>query len=206
MQRIIHPPKREVFEARVRQLCTRAWTRKVMRAWDICGEVHVKPRTDGSLYYNHPRAAAWILIQIAHVHDPRRIIQALLHDTGEEKVNPFTSDDVEREFNDAVITSEHRAITKLPNQHPREYSAQVFSGGIKLVIVKFCDRLHNHWTLEACDFEKQNRIIADTWMYYYPYNGEYKEFLKGASKKDRQTIDFLWELINEAIEELLAKR
>lgn len=207
MQRITKPPTREEFEARVKTFCTKVWLKKVMRAWDKCGEVHIKKREDKSAYRDHPRAATWILIEEIGIRDPRLIILELLHDTGEEKEGiPFVYQDVEEEYKDFFLTCGHKAITKLPGQLPQDYTRQVFVGGIKVVIVKFGDRLHNVRTLSACKPAKQDRIIFDTWMYYFPYTDEYKHFLKGASKKDIKTLDLLWELINTAIEELLAKR
>lgn len=178
-----------------------------MRAWDICGEIHGDIRADGSTYCDHPRAAAWILIKEIGIRDPRLLILELLHDTGEvKKGRPFTCEDVAAEFKDDFLTMGHKAITKLPDQHPRDYTAQVFAGGVKVAIVKFADRLHNHRTLSACDREKQDRIITDTWMYYYPYSGYYKAFLQGTSRRERKSIDSLWELIQAAITELLATR
>lgn len=204
---ITTPPTREEFEAEIKTFLTRAWQKKVMRAWDICGEVHQKKREDQSSYCDHPRSAAWILIKEIGIRDPRLIILELLHDTGEEKDGiPFTFEDVEREYRDPFLTMGHKAITKLPGQPPIEYTAQVFAGGIKVVIVKFGDRLHNVRTLGVCKPAKQDRIIFDTWMYYFPYTEEYKHLLEGASKKDIQTLDTLWELINKAIDELLAKQ
>lgn len=208
MQRIVIPPSREEFEARVRTFCTKAWVKKIMRAWDICGEIHDQgePREDGSFYRDHPRASAWILVDVG-VRDPRMILEELIHDTGEEKEGkPLTWQEVARIFKDSLLGQYHKAITKLDGQSPRKYTLQVFSGGIKVVIIKFGDRLHNVRTLAACKRKKQDRIIADTLMYYNPDSEEYQNLLKGASEEDRRTIRLLWQLILEAIDELLEDR
>lgn len=207
MPRIVLPPTREEFKRRVRTFCSKAWVGRLMNAWDVCEEVHIQKRQDGSRYCDHPRAAAWILIQEIGVLDPWIIILELLHDTGEEKEGvPLTYEDVEQRFGVSRLADGHRAITKLEGQEPSEYTRQVFAGGIKVIIAKFGDRLHNMRTLGACPLDKQDRIIVDTWMYYYPYNMEYTRFLHSASKREREIIDLLWELIIEAIDELLAAR
>lgn len=205
MQRIVLPPSREEFEARVKSFCTKTWLKRVMFAWEKCEEVHSYARDDGSRYYYHPQASAWILIEIG-IRDPRLIILALLHDTGEEKKDPFTYEDVARVYNDKFLTHGHKAITKLPGQEPADYTRQVFAGGVKVVIVKFADRLHNLRTLSACRPEKQDRIILDTWIYYYPHSGDYTEFLKSASRKEREIVDLLWSLITDELSILMMSK
>ena len=178
-----------------------------MNAWDVCEEVHIQKRQDGSHYCDHPRAAAWILIEEIGVRDPWIIMLELLHDTGEEKEGvPLTYENIEKRFGVPKLADGHKAITKLEGQEPSEYTQQVFAGGIKVIIAKFGDRLHNVRTLEACSREKQDRIILDTWMYYYPYSATYKKFLQLASQRERAIVDHLWELIADGIEELQARR
>lgn len=208
MQYIVIPPSREEFEARMKKLFSRSWVKKIMRGWDLCGEIHdqERPRTDGSHYKDHPRACAWILIE-AGVRDPRMILEALLHDTGEVKEGtPLTWQDVERIFKDTLLGQYHKAITKPLGQSPMKYTLQVFSGGVKLVIIKFGDRLHNVRTLEACDIHKQDRILADTLMFYNPDNEYYQNLLKNASAEDTRILRALWQAILEAIDELLDRR
>jgi GTP pyrophosphokinase len=206
MQRIVIPPTREEFEAKVRTFCTKTWFKRVMFAWEKCEEIHAYAREDGSRYYHHPWASAWILIIEVGIRDPRLIILELLHDTGEEKKDPFTYEDVERVYRDEFLTLGHKAITKLPGQPPAEYTRQVFAGGVKVVIVKFADRLHNLRTLRACDPDKQKRVMIDTWIYYYPHSGDYVKFLESASKKEKETIDLLWSLIVDELNILMMSK
>lgn len=203
MQRITSPPSREEFEARMAELFYPEAVAEIMRGWDWCGYYHNGQfREDKSPYEDHPRAAAWILVEELGVRDPETITLTLIHDICEVKHRRKpTHREVCKAFGYRVAYK-LAALTKTPGQDVAEYSRQVFAGGTKAVIAKFGDRLHNLRTLGACDPKKQKRILLDTWIYYYPDSGSYKLLFHNVSPKDRGIIDALWNHMTEAGSEL----
>ena len=208
MQRIILPPSREEFKTCLesKHFYPEA-VDMTMLAWDWCGEWHAgQPREDGSEYCDHPRAAAWILLQETAVTDPETITLACLHDVGEVRHRtPPTHAEICRAFS-YRIAYKLEALTKYPGQDVLEYTHQVFAGGTKVLIAKFADRLHNLRTLSACSRDKQDRVMSDTWVYYYPDAGIYQDFFPTMSPKDGKIISRLWGLMEEAMNELQATR
>lgn len=202
MQRIVLPPSREEFKAFIEPLFFPEAGEVVMKAWDWCGEWHGDQplRQDGSNYQDHPRAAAWILLREIGVKDPETIVITLLHDVGEVKhKKPPTHEELCEHFG-YRIAYKVEALTKAPGEDVETYSRQVFAeGGTKGVIAKFADRLHNLRTLGACPIEKRVRIIADTWIHYDPFTGNYKNFFHDVSPNDEARIQLLWRLMKKAI-------
>lgn len=207
MHGIIQPPTREEF---LECILTKGFypeaIKLTMRAWDWCGKYHAgQPREDKSDYPDHPRSAAWILLQEIGEKNPETIILALLHDVCEiHHRRPPSHRKICKIFG-YPIAYKLKALTKTPGQPVQEYSRQVFFGGGKVVIAKFADRLHNLRTLGVCDADKQKRIINDTRIYYYPFTGSYKEFFHEVSIRDVEKIQRLWAMMEVVMLELEKK-
>ncbi len=125
-------------------------------------------RDDGSRYFDHPKAAAWIYIYELGGRDPRAIILLLLHDISEDAylLSPYRIG-----LNLGKKTAlDVRAVTKLPKgkETTEEYMARVIAQGPWAILAKLCDRLHNLRSLFGCTEEKRLSQIAETKKYHLP--------------------------------------
>ena len=125
-------------------------------------------RDDGSRYFDHPKAAAWIYIDELGQRDPRVIINLLLHDISEDAylLSPYR---IARNFG-PEIALDVRALTKLPKgkESTAEYMERIIQRGAFAIIAKIIDRLHNLRTLGTCTPEKRLRQIAETKEFHIP--------------------------------------
>jgi len=119
-------------------------------------------RDDGSRYFDHPKATAWIYINELNGRDPQITIDSLLHDVPEDTylLSFFR---ISWNFGEE-IAKDLRAITKLPKgkETIEEYFQRVVARGPKLVLVKLCDRLHNLRCLASCSVDKIAKQLAET--------------------------------------------
>ncbi len=125
-------------------------------------------RDDGTRYFDHPKAAAWIYINEFGGRDPELIINILLHDLSEDAylLSPYRialNFGVERAL-------DVRALTKLPKgkETTDEYLSRVAARGPRVVFAKLCDRLHNLRNLDATSPEKRIKTIVETREYHIP--------------------------------------
>lgn len=132
-------------------------------------------RKSGEPYIEHPLHTAFILTQIKA--DTSTIIAGLLHDVPEETT--YTIDDVRENFGEEVAFLVE-GITKLGKikyrgiERYRENLKKMFlavADDIRIIYIKFCDRLHNLRTLEALPENKQQRIAQETLEIYAPIAG-----------------------------------
>ncbi|MCS7023239.1 MAG: bifunctional (p)ppGpp synthetase/guanosine-3',5'-bis(diphosphate) 3'-pyrophosphohydrolase [Bryobacteraceae bacterium] len=130
-------------------------------------------RKNGDPYILHPIAVAEILAEDSL--DLVCLQTALLHDVVEdEKVK---IEDVRRIFGEEVARCVD-GVTKLGRlKHANREERQVESlrkmllamtKDLRVIIVKFADRLHNLYTLEALPRDRQERIAAETLEIYVP--------------------------------------
>jgi len=125
-------------------------------------------RDDGSRYFDHPKATAWIYIDELGGRDPRVIKDALLHDLSEDSylLSPYRIS-----LNLGVeVALDVRALTKLPRgkETVEEYLLRVIARGAWAILVKLCDRLHNLRTLGGRTREKREQQIEETQQYHLP--------------------------------------
>ncbi|MFA5029708.1 MAG: RelA/SpoT family protein [Patescibacteria group bacterium] len=142
-------------------------------AYDFAQEAHRgQKRASGEDYIIHCLATAQKLAEMNL--DLSTIIAGLLHDIPED--TKLTLQDIEKNFG-AEIARLVEGITKLGKIKYRgleryaENLRKMFvamSDDIRVILIKFADRLHNLKTLEALAPEKQLRIAKETLEIYAP--------------------------------------
>jgi len=130
-------------------------------------------RKSGDPYFDHCFEVAKILADLRM--DPNTIMAGLLHDVVED--TGFTIEDVEEQFGDGVSQLVD-GVTKLGDikfKSRQEKQAGNFrkmllsvAEDIRVIIIKFADRLHNMRTLEYLPQVKQRRIAIETRDVYAP--------------------------------------
>ena len=132
-------------------------------------------RRTGEPYIQHSLHTAFLLAQIKA--DADTVIAGILHDVPEDTER--TLEDVKKEFGEEVA-SLVEGITKLSKikyrgvQRYRESLRKMFlamSKDLRVILIKFCDRLHNLRTLDALPKEKRLRIANETMEIYAPIAG-----------------------------------
>lgn len=145
-------------------------------AYDFANRAHQgQVRKNGEPYINHPLHTAYLLAEMKA--DLATVTAGLLHDVPED--TDFTIEDVEKNFGEEVANLV-RGVTKLGKikyrgiERYRENLKKMFlamTSDIRIVFIKFCDRLHNLRTLESLPEEKRRRIAKETLEIYAPIAG-----------------------------------
>lgn len=144
------------------------------KAYHFTDEAHCdQKRKEGTPYISHPLAVAEILADM-HL-DEKAIIAGLLHDTIED--TETTADDIRAIFGEDVaflVT----ALTKLSRMELKSFQdaqAENFrkmflamSEDVRVIMIKFADRLHNMKTLQFMAVHKQKKIAGETLDIYAP--------------------------------------
>ncbi|MDP3725019.1 MAG: RelA/SpoT family protein [Nanoarchaeota archaeon] len=153
----------------------------IQKAYDFAKHAHEgQERKSGDPYFVHcfetaKMVARWGLD--AHV-----VSAALLHDTAEDTKHALKK--VEEEFG-KEIASLVDGVTKLGHFKYREEERRwrkdgdhvadnfrklifALSEDIRVIFIKFADRLHNMKTLDALPQEKRNRVALETYEIYAP--------------------------------------
>jgi len=140
----------------------------VRKAFRMAVEAHKKVRRkSGEPFVMHPIAVAMIAAKEIGL-GRTSIIAALLHDTVED--TSTTLDDIRESFGEDVakIIDGLTKIEKIPSE---KSSAQaetlkkiIFSLTIdvRIILIKFADRLHNMRTLGSMPSHKQMRVVSET--------------------------------------------
>ncbi|MFA7653765.1 MAG: RelA/SpoT family protein [Candidatus Magasanikbacteria bacterium] len=163
----------------------------VRSAYDFAFQAHTgQTRKSGELYINHPLAAAHILTTMRI--EPSIIAAALLHDVPED--TKITLEEIEKKFG-KDIASIVKGITKLGTLKYRGIERYIenlrkmfvaMAEDVRVMIVKFADRVHNLMTLEAHQPNKRYRIALESLEIYAPIAnrlgmGEFKGMLEDLS-------------------------
>lgn len=130
-------------------------------------------RADGQPYITHPIEVAGILV--GQNMDMICLTTALLHDVLED--TECTAEDIRKTFGDRVLTCVE-GVTKIgkikfysrEDRQAESVRKMLLSmvSDIRVIIVKFADRLHNIRTLGNLPREKQVRIAQETLEIYCP--------------------------------------
>jgi GTP pyrophosphokinase len=142
-------------------------------AYDFAAKAHEgQKRASGEPYIIHPAETA---ITLAKLRLPENIIVAgLLHDVPEDTA--YTLEDIKKEFGDDVA-SMVSGITKLGKIKYRGMDRYVenlrkmfvaMASDIRVILIKFADRLHNLSTLDALPARKRVRIALESLEIYAP--------------------------------------
>lgn len=144
------------------------------KAYHFSSEAHCsQKRSEGSPYIKHPLEVASILADMKM--DVASISAGLLHDTVED--TGTTTEDLRIIFGKeiAFIVKSLTKLSKVEFQTKKEAQAENFrkmllamSEDVRVILIKFADRLHNMRTLEFLPPNKQQRIAAETLEIYAP--------------------------------------
>ncbi|OGH73766.1 MAG: hypothetical protein A3C90_01205 [Candidatus Magasanikbacteria bacterium RIFCSPHIGHO2_02_FULL_51_14] len=151
----------------------KADTEMIRLAYDFAANAHAgQTRKSGEPYIEHPLAAAHILANMRI--DPVIVIAALLHDVPED--TDVTLEEIEKNFGPDVA-SLVGGITKLGKLKYRGVERYIenlrkmfvaMAEDVRVMIIKFADRIHNLQTLDALPPQKQYRIALESLEIYAP--------------------------------------
>ncbi len=146
----------------------------VARAFKLCYKAHYGvTRSSGEPYYLHPLEVATIVIKEIGI-DDLSVAAALLHDTVED--TEVTLEDISREFGPQV-RSLIDGLTKISGvfQNKGVKQAEAFmklllsmAEDLRVVMIKFADRLHNMRTIQHLARNKQLSIATETMELFAP--------------------------------------
>jgi GTP pyrophosphokinase/guanosine-3',5'-bis(diphosphate) 3'-pyrophosphohydrolase len=146
----------------------------ISRAFKLCYASHkgIK-RASGEPYYYHPVAVAKIISSEINIDDVS-VVAALLHDTVEDTT--VTLDDIREQFGD-VVAHLIDGVTKISGVFKSRDTKQAetfmklllsMAEDIRVVLMKFADRLHNMRTIQHLPREKQLQKATETMELYAP--------------------------------------
>jgi GTP diphosphokinase / guanosine-3',5'-bis(diphosphate) 3'-diphosphatase len=147
----------------------------IVRAFTLSLDAHKNDlRASGEPYFYHPYEVAMIVAKEIPLDDVS-VASALLHDVVEDTT--FDLKDIRAEFGDAVadIVDGATKITDIFRSHEvtqaESYRKLLLSmvNDIRVMLIKFADRLHNMRTLEYLPPEKQLRLARETLDIYAPF-------------------------------------
>lgn len=151
-------------------------TSSLNRAYLFAEEAHRgQLRKNGEPYIQHPLHTAYILAEIKS--DLATVTAGILHDVPED--TDKTIEEVKENFGPEVYNLV-KGVTKLGKikyrgiERYRENLKKMFlamANDLRVISIKFCDRVHNLRTLENLPPEKQKRITQETLEIYAPIAG-----------------------------------
>ncbi|MFA6486338.1 MAG: RelA/SpoT family protein [Candidatus Magasanikbacteria bacterium] len=163
----------------------------IQLAYEFADSAHAgQKRKSGELYISHPLATAYILATMRI--DPNIVVASLMHDIPEDTA--VTLADIEKNFS-KDIASMIAGITKLGTLKYRgverylENLRKMFvamAEDVRVMIIKFADRIHNLTTLDSLPPNKRHRIAWESLEIYAPIAnrlgmGEFKGMLEDLS-------------------------
>lgn len=149
----------------------------VLKAYRLAEQFHEgQKRSSGEPYLTHPLAVAHLIADLNI--DGASIAAGLLHDILED--TPLSLRDLHRDFPNDVckivegVTKITRIKFATKSQAQTENLRKLFlamAHDIRVVLVKFCDRLHNMRTLKYLPEEKRKAIAQETLDIFAPLAG-----------------------------------
>lgn len=147
----------------------------IRKAFDFALEAHKNDlRASGEPYFDHPYEVAMIIAKEIPLDDVS-VASALLHDVLED--TEITYETLVQHFNPTIaeivdgVTKIGGVIRDHDASQAENYRKLLLSmvKDIRVILVKFADRLHNMRTLEFLSREKQIRIAKETMQIYVPF-------------------------------------
>ncbi|MFI5252447.1 MAG: RelA/SpoT family protein [Bacteroidota bacterium] len=147
----------------------------IRRAFDFSYDAHKKDlRASGEPFFNHPYEVAMIVAKEIPL-DDISVAAALMHDVAEDTT--YEIKDIRAEFGDTIanITDGATKISDIFKSHEvtqaENYRKMLLSmvDDIRVMLLKFADRLHNMRTLEFLPKDKQQRLAKETLDIYAPF-------------------------------------
>ena len=147
----------------------------IEKAFRFCVSAHsLDLRASGEPYYTHPAEVAAIVAREVRLDDVS-VAAALLHDVVED--TEFTLKDIQEEFG-ADVAQIVDGVTKISDVFKSHEVRQAASyrklllsmaSDVRVILVKFADRLHNMRTLQFLAEHKQKRMAQETLDIYAPF-------------------------------------
>jgi guanosine-3',5'-bis(diphosphate) 3'-pyrophosphohydrolase len=146
----------------------------IERAFKLCFLSHDGlTRASGEPYYMHPVAVARIIAEEINIDDVS-VAAALLHDTVED--TEVSLQDIDKEFGETVCylidgLTKISGVFKAKNVKQAETFMKLLitmAEDLRVVLIKFADRLHNMRTLHHLPRQKQMAIATETIELYAP--------------------------------------
>ena len=204
----------------------------IEKAYDFSLKAHEgQKRLSGEPYFNHVFEVVKILAGLKM--SPTTIAAGFLHDTIEDKRT--TESEIKKEFGDEILFLV-KGVTKLDKVKYQGSERHIESlrkffvataQDIRILIIKFADRLHNMRTLKYLPEEKQKRIALETLEMYapladrlsirmvareledlafmYAYPKEYAETVKLLKSKEKESLPYL-EKFTKSVKKALAEQ
>ncbi|MFA6520313.1 MAG: RelA/SpoT family protein [Candidatus Paceibacterota bacterium] len=145
----------------------------IRKAYAYAAKAHEgQKRMSGEPYFIHAHEVAKILVKLEM--DTQTIAAGLLHDVLED--TKITEEEIKKEFGDDILFL-IKGVTKLGTLKYRGHERHVESlrkffiamaNDLRVVIIKFADRLHNLRTLEHVREDKRYRIALESIEVYAP--------------------------------------
>ncbi|MFQ5865404.1 MAG: RelA/SpoT family protein [bacterium] len=159
---------------RLKRYSPKADTGMLLKAFDFSYEAHKDQlRNSGEPYFVHCVEVARILADLKM--DSTTIAGGLLHDVAED--TGITIDEVEESFGpeiallvDGVTKISELRFDSLEERQAENFRKMILSmvKDIRVILIKFADRLHNMRTIEHLPRKKQKRIAIETRDVYAP--------------------------------------
>lgn len=179
----------------------------IKKAFEFAIEAHKHDlRASGEPYFTHPFEVAMIVAEEFPL-DDTTIVATLLHDVAED--TDFDVELIAKEFGKEAAEIVD-GVTKISGifrgqeiTQAENYRKLLLSmiKDVRVILVKFADRLHNMRTLEFVSPDKQRRIAQETLEIYAPFAHRF-----GLGKVKWELEDLAFKYLNrEAYEELARK-
>jgi len=179
----------------------------IKKAFQLSYESHKNDfRASGEPYFNHPYEVAMIVAREIPL-DYISVVSALLHDVVED--SDISLAFIAKEFNDEIAEIVD-GVTKIGGvfkgqeiTQAENYRKLLLSmvKDVRVILVKFADRLHNMRTLEFVHPQKQRRIAKETLEIYAPFA---HRFGLGVLKWEMEDLAFKY-LNKEAYDDIANK-
>lgn len=179
----------------------------ITRAFKFAYEAHKNDkRASGEPFISHPYDVALILAKEIPL-DAISIVAALLHDVVED--TKFTIKDIKAEFGEEIAEIVNGA-TKIEGMFENYEMKQVESykkmllsmtSDIRVILIKFADRLHNLRTLEFLPSSKQIRLAQETLEIYAPLAHRF-----GLSTVKTELEDLSFKYLDRRVYDEIAKK
>jgi guanosine-3',5'-bis(diphosphate) 3'-pyrophosphohydrolase len=147
----------------------------IRRAFEFSLEAHKNDmRASGEPFFNHPYEVALVVAKEIPLDDVS-VAAALLHDVAED--TEYEIKDIRAEFGDTIadIVDGATKISDIFKSHEvtqaENYRKMLLSmvNDIRVMLLKFADRLHNMRTLDYLPPEKRERLAKETLDIYAPF-------------------------------------
>ncbi len=147
----------------------------IRRAYEFGSRAHRHDiRASGEPFFDHPYEVAKIVAKEIPL-DDISVASALLHDVAED--TEYQIKDIRAEFGDTIadIVDGATKISDIFKSHDvtqaENYRKLLLSmvNDIRVMLIKFADRLHNMRTLDFLPREKQERLARETLDIYAPF-------------------------------------